>query len=255
MRLLTWNVNGIRAVMKKGFIDIMASLDPDFVCIQETKAQPDQIEIDEDLYPYIYINSAKKKGYSGTMILTRFEPENVFYGIGQEEHDQEGRVITLEYSNFYVVTVYTPNSGEGLKRLEYRQSWDKAFGKYIAGLNEKKPVMLCGDLNVAHTSKDIWEGYKDTLASGNTPQEKEGLNKYLLPILTDAYRKLYPDKTDQYTWWSYYSRDRDKNRGWRIDYWLVSPSIIDKVEDVIIYDDIYGSDHCPVELDIHIEAE
>lgn len=251
MRLITWNVNGIRAVMKKGFEQILDYLDADIVCLQETKAQPDQIELDEGLYPYQYINSARRKGYSGTLIASRIEPINVTYGIGIEEHDQEGRVITAEFEMFYLITVYTPNSGEGLKRLEYRQKWDEDFAKYVAGLESKKPVVLCGDLNVARGPLDIWDESDGINSAGYTKEEREGFETKLHPILEDAYRALYPDKTG-YTWWSYYSRGREKNRGWRIDYWLVSPVLMPKVRSVDILDDVFGSDHCPVELDIDL---
>lgn len=253
MRLLTWNVNGIRAVMKKGFTDIMVMLDPDFVCIQETKAQKDQIVMDEGLYPYIYTCSAQKKGYSGTMIMTRYQPLSVAYGIGDPVHDTEGRVITLEYADCYVITVYTPNAGEGLKRLEYRQAWDAAFARYIGSL--KKPVLLCGDFNVARGPMDIFDEKDGQNTAGYTPQEKEGFETRLLPLVQDAWRQLYPNTTGKYTWWSYYSRGREKNRGWRIDYWLVSPAWMDRVRDVEILDDIYGSDHCPVLLDIDWNIE
>jgi exodeoxyribonuclease-3 len=250
LRLVTWNVNGIRAVLKKGFLEMMAMLDPDILCIQETKAQPDQIEIDEDFYPYMYINSAQKKGYSGTMIFSRYKPLSVRYGIGQQEHDNEGRVITLEFENFYVLTVYTPNAGENLKRLDYRALWDEAFTAYMTSLD--KPVLACGDFNVARGELDIWD-VKDGIGSGGfTDTEKAGFENLLSKGFVDAYRYLYPAKNDQFTWWSYYSRGRDANKGWRIDYWLVSQSIQDKIEDVQILDDIYGSDHCPVELDIDL---
>ena len=252
MKLLTWNVNGIRAIQKKGFEQILDYIDADAVCLQETKAQPDQIELSEDLYPYQYVNSAQRKGYSGTMIAVRTQPKNVFYGIGQEEYDTEGRVITLEYEEFYLVTVYTPNSGDGLKRLEFRAAWDKAFAGYIASLN--KPVLLCGDLNVARGPLDIWDEKDGLNTAGYTDTEKEGFEKELHPLLEDAFRALYPQKR-QYSWWSYYSRGRERNQGWRIDYWMVSPSVMDKVEDVEILDDVYGSDHCPVLLEIQMEME
>lgn len=230
----------------------MAVLDPDFLCIQETKAQPDQIELDEAFYPYIYINSAKRKGYSGTMILSKYEPLSVQYGIGEPEHDLEGRVITLEYPAFYVITVYTPNAGEGLKRLEYREKWDIAFASFVKSL--KKPVLLCGDFNVARGPLDIWDEKDGENSGGYTLQERAGFENGLMPLVRDAYRELYPEKNDQFTWWSYYSRGRERNRGWRIDYWLVSDCLMEKVEDVKIYDDIYGSDHCPVELEIDLEV-
>lgn len=252
LRLVTWNVNGIRSVMKKGFEEIAASLDPDFFCLQEIKAMPDQVEIDDYLYPYRYINSAKRKGYSGTMIMTRYEAKSVSYGLGDFLEDDEGRVITLEYDNYYVVTVYTPNSKDQLARLDYRMKWDEAFGKYIASLNEKKPVLLCGDFNVARGPKDIWDEADGIGSAGYSDEERNGFENNLLTFMSDAWRYLYPDTTDKYTWWSYVKRGRDKNRGWRIDYWLVSKQVEDKIKDVVIYDDIYGSDHCPVELDIDL---
>ncbi len=255
MRLITWNVNGIRAVMKKGLEQMLDYLDADIVCFQETKAQPDQIELSEDLYPYQYANSAVRKGYSGTLIASRIEPLSVVFGIGVEEHDTEGRVITAEFPEFYLVDVYVPNAGEGLRRLDYRVSWDQAFGAYVASLNEKKPVLLCGDFNVARTPQDIWDqGEGEEGTAGYTPQEREGFEKNLLSFLSDSFRVLHP-QSDQYTWWSYYSRGRERNQGWRIDYWLVSPRFMNHVRDVRILDDVYGSDHCPVELEISLPGD
>lgn len=251
MRLITWNVNGIRAVMKKGLEQILDYLDADIVCFQETKAQPDQIELSKDLYPYQYAFSAKRKGYSGTMIASRIEPAAVTYGIGMEEHDQEGRVITAEFPDFYLVTVYTPNSGEGLKRLDYRAEWDRVFAAYIGSLN--KPVLVCGDFNVARSPLDIWDEADGLNTAGYTQVEKQGFEEGLQPIVLDVFRALYPEKR-QYSWWSYYSRGRERNQGWRIDYWLASPMLLDKVRSCTILDDVYGSDHCPVELDIDLKA-
>lgn len=251
LRLLTWNVNGIRAVMKKGLEQILDYLDADIVCFQETKAQPDQIDLSTDLYPYQYANSAVKKGYSGTLIASRIEPINVTYGMGIEEHDQEGRVIAAEFENFVLVDVYTPNSGENLKRLEYRQAWDKAFGQYIASFT--KPVLLCGDFNVARTEMDIWDESDGIGSAGYSNEEREGFEQNLASQLSDAWRVLHPAERE-YTWWSYYSRGRERNRGWRIDYWLVSPSLMDKVKDVEILSDVFGSDHCPVLLEINVDA-
>ncbi len=244
MKLLTWNVNGIRAVQKKGFNERIRQIDADFVCLQETKAQPDQIDV-EGLYPYVYMNCAEKKGYSGTLIMTKTEPEKVTYGINMPEHDKEGRVLTLEYDRFYVVDVYTPNSGEGLKRLDYRMEWDKAFGRYIASLD--KPVLLCGDFNVANQNIDIYDPLALAGATGFTNEERKGFRKNLLSRLVDAYRVIHPaDQT--YTWWSYVERGREQGKGWRIDYWLVSPSLKSLIEDVQILDQVQGSDHCPVLL-------
>lgn len=250
MRLLTWNVNGLRAIMKKGFEDIIVSLDPDFVCLQEIKAMPEQVEIDPDLYPYMYINPAKRKGYSGTLILTRFEPLNVCYGVGVEELDQEGRTIALEYEDFVVITVYTPNAQDNLKRIDFRLAWDAAFAKFVSSF--AKPVMVCGDFNVAETDKDVFDAIANEGKTGFSKEERESFAKHLRSQLDDAFRIVHPDEI-KYSWWSYYSRGREKGEGWRIDYWLVSPQLDEKINDVIIYDDIYGSDHCPVELDIDLK--
>lgn len=249
MKLISWNVNGIRAVLTKGFLEVLDLLDADIVCIQETKAQPDQIEIDESLYPYQYKFSAHRRGYSGTAILSRIEPLNVTYGIGKEEHDNEGRVITAEFDKFNLVTVYTPNSGDGLKRLDYRLEWDKAFREYILSL--EKPVLVCGDLNVANEEIDIKNPKTNRRNAGFTDEERNSFKENLLTILKDSYRTLYPEKVE-YSWWSYRFRAREKNAGWRIDYWLVDERLMDKVEDSKILTDVYGSDHCPVELDINI---
>ena len=249
MKLISWNVNGIRAVLNKDFVEILYALDADIFCIQETKAQPDQIEVDCEYYPYQYINSAVKKGYSGTMVFCKEEPLSIRYGMGLEEHDQEGRVITIEYENYYVVTVYTPNSGDGLKRLEYRMVWDEVFTNYLNSLD--KPVMACGDFNVANEEIDIKNPKTNRRNAGFTDEERESFKKNLLTSYKDTYRTLYPEKVE-YSWWSYRFKAREKNAGWRIDYWLVSPELMDKVEDSKILTDVYGSDHCPVELDINI---
>lgn len=249
MKLITWNVNGIRSVMKKGFEDIMAALDPDVVCLQETKAQPDQIEVDESLFPYQYINSARRKGYSGTMILSLEPAMKVTCGIGDEVHDQEGRVITAEFEKFYLVNVYVPNSQEALKRLDYRLEWDKAFAQYLKQL--PKPVLVCGDFNVARTSLDVYDEAIASQAAGYTPQERESFEQNFLSFLDDAWRTLHPDKR-QYSWWSYQGRGRQKNEGERIDYWLVSRELMPKIRSVTILEDVFGSDHCPVEIEIDI---
>ena len=248
MKLLTWNVNGIRAIQKKGFNEAIEEIGADFVCLQETKAQPEQIDVD-GLYPYVYMNSAVRKGYSGTLIMTNREPLSVRYGIGCQEHDQEGRVITLEYDNYYVVTVYTPNAGEELRRLDYRIAWDKAFGAFVAALD--RPVLLCGDLNVANTNLDVYDPLTLAGSTGFTNEERLGFRRHLLSQLTDAYRLVHP-KERKYSWWSYFDRAREKGWGWRIDYWLVSPSLESKVEEVEILDGVGGSDHCPVLLDIDL---
>ncbi len=247
MKLISWNVNGIRACINKGFLDIVDALDADIVCLQETKAQPDQIEIPEDLYPYQYAYSAVRKGYSGTMILSRIEPLHVSYGLGMEQHDTEGRVITAEFKDFSLVTVYTPNSGDGLKRLSYRMEWDQAFSQYVRSL--KKPVLVCGDLNVANEEIDIKNPKTNRRNAGFTDEERDSFKSNLLPYVKDTFRTLYPQKV-QYSWWSYRFNARKNNAGWRIDYWLASESLMDRVKDSLILTDIYGSDHCPVELDL-----
>ncbi|MGI6511573.1 MAG: exodeoxyribonuclease III [Catenisphaera adipataccumulans] len=249
MKCISWNVNGIRAVLKKDFVEILYALDADVFCVQETKAQPDQIEVDCELYPYRYINSAQRKGYSGTMIFCKKEPLSVHYGIDRPEHDTEGRAITIEYENCYLVTVYTPNAGDGLKRLDYRMDWDKAFADYIRSLN--KPVMICGDFNVANEEIDIKNPQSNHHNAGFTDEERNSFKENLLSQLSDTYRTLYPEKVE-YSWWSYRFKARERNAGWRIDYWLVSPELMEKVQDSKILTDIYGSDHCPVELDIEV---
>lgn len=249
MRLVTWNVNGLRAVLKKGFEDIMAALDPDVVCLQETKAQADQIEVDEGLFPWQYVNSARRKGYSGTMILSLVEPALVTAGIGAEEHDGEGRVLTADMGSFYLVNVYVPNSGDGLKRLEYRLEWDRAFSAWLRRLEETKPVLVCGDFNVARTELDVWDEEAAASTAGYTLHERESFQQNFLSHFVDVFRTLHPDDR-QYTWWSYYSRGRERNQGERIDYWLASPKLMDRIRDIRIRDDIFGSDHCPVEIEL-----
>ena len=247
MRFISWNVNGVRSVLQKGFVDILHTLDADVFCIQETKAQPEQIEVDTEMYPYQYINSAVRKGYSGTMVFSKTEPLSVRYGIGIEEHDQEGRVITCEFDEYYVLTVYTPNSGDGLKRLEYRMEWDKAFSQYVASLD--KPVFICGDLNVANEEIDLKNPKTNHKNAGFTDEERNSFKENLLTQFKDSFRTLYPEKIE-YSWWSYRFNSRAKNAGWRIDYWLVPEKMMDRVVDSKILTDIYGSDHCPVELEI-----
>ena len=247
MRFISWNVNGVRSVLQKGFVDILHTLDADVFCIQETKAQPEQIEVDTEMYPYQYINSAVRKGYSGTMVFSKTEPLSVRYGIGIEEHDQEGRVITCEFDDYYILTVYTPNSGDGLKRLDYRMEWDKAFSQYVSSLD--KPVFICGDLNVANEEIDLKNPKTNHKNAGFTDEERESFKANLLTQFKDSYRTLYPEKIE-YSWWSYRFNSRAKNAGWRIDYWLVPEKMMDRVVDSKILTDIYGSDHCPVELEI-----
>lgn len=249
MRLISWNVNGVRAVMKKGFADVLDELDADFVCIQETKAQPEQIELCTDNYPYMYTNSAKRKGYSGTMILCKKEPLSIKYGINVPEFDDEGRIITLEYPEFYLVTVYTPTSGDGLMRLDYRLAWDEAFGNHLKALD--KPVMVCGDFNVANDAVDVRYPMMFKGSAGFSDEERISFRKNLLNNFIDTYRALYPTKI-QYSWWSYRGGARQNNVGMRLDYWLVSPELKSKVKDSSILTDILGSDHCPIMLDIDL---
>ena len=247
MRIVSWNVNGLRACVKKGFEDIFRSLDADIFCLQETKLQEGQIDLETPGY-YQYWNYAEKKGYSGTAVFTKTEPVNVTYGIGEEEHDREGRVITLEFPDLFVVTVYTPNSGDGLKRLSYRMEWEDAFRNYITGLDAKKPVIFCGDLNVAHEEIDIKNPKSNRMNAGFTDEERAKMTVLLNNGFVDTFRRLYPDARDRYSWWSYRFHARENNAGWRIDYFLVSERLMGKVTDSLILSDIYGSDHCPVAL-------
>ena len=255
MKLVSWNVNGLRAVINKGFVEFFKEIDADVFCIQETKMQEDQIDdnIKEIFNGYnTYWNSAEKKGYSGTAIMTKDKPLNVEYGIGIEEHDKEGRVITLEFDRFYMVNCYTPNSKRELERLDYRMVWEDAFRNYLIELNKKKPVIVCGDLNVAHKEIDLKNPKTNRRNAGFTDEEREKMTELLNAGFTDTFRYLYPDKTDMYTWWSYMFKAREKNAGWRIDYFIVSDSIKDKIKGSYIYSEIMGSDHCPVGLDIDV---
>ena len=249
MKFISWNVNGLRAVVNKGFSDIFRELDADFFCLQETKLQEGQIDLSFDGYES-YWNYAEKKGYSGTAIFTKHTPLSVSYGIGIEEHDKEGRVITLEYADFYLVTVYTPNSQNELKRLDYRMQWEDDFLAYIKALDEKKPVIFCGDLNVAHQEIDLKNPKTNRNNAGFTDEERAKMTAALSAGFTDTWRSLSPDVEGVYSWWSYRFSARQKNAGWRIDYFIVSDRIFDKVEGAKIHTDIFGSDHCPVELDI-----
>lgn len=251
MKFISWNVNGLRAVVGKGFKDIFAQLDADFFCLQETKLQEGQIDLSFDGYES-YWNYAEKKGYSGTAIFTKHTPLSVAYGIGIEEHDHEGRVITLEYDGFYLVTVYTPNSQDGLKRLDYRMQWEDDFLAYIQSLDEKKPVIYCGDLNVAHTEIDLKNPKSNRKNAGFTDEEREKMTVVLSSGFTDTWRSLNPDVEGVYSWWSYRFNARKNNAGWRIDYFIISDRITDKIKDARIHTDIFGSDHCPVELDLDI---
>ena len=249
MKLVSWNVNGLRAIYKKGFEESFKKLDADIFCIQETKMQEGQIELDLQGY-YQYYNYAERKGYSGTAVFTKKEPLNVEYGIGIEEHDKEGRVITLEFDRFYMVNCYTPNSGRELARLEYRMTWEEAFKKYLIELDKQKPVIICGDLNVAHTEIDLKNPKSNRKNAGFTDEERSKIESLLNSGFTDTFRKIYPDKEGAYTWWSYMFNARANNAGWRIDYFLVSDRISKNIKDAYIYSDIMGSDHCPVGLEI-----
>ena len=245
MKLISWNVNGIRACVNKGFKDFFDKIDADIFCVQETKCQPEQIDLEFKGY-YAYWNSAEKKGYSGTAIFTKKQPINVNYGIGIEEHDKEGRVITLEFEDFYMVNIYTPNAKRGLERLDYRQIWEDEIRKYLQKLNQTKPVIMCGDLNVAHEEIDLKNPKSNRGNAGFTDEEREKMTELLAGGFVDSFRYLYPDKTDSYSWWSYMGKAREKNVGWRIDYFIVSQDIKDKIKDAMIYPEIMGSDHCPV---------
>ncbi len=247
MKLISWNVNGIRACVNKGFNEIFNVLDADIFCIQETKCQPEQIELNFEGYKS-YWYSAEKKGYSGTAIFTKKEPINVKYGIGIEEHDKEGRVITLEFETFYMVNIYTPNSKRELERLDYRQIWEDEIRKYLLKLNKTKPVIMCGDLNVAHKEIDLKNPKSNRGNAGFTNEERDKMTKLLEVGFVDTFRFLYPDKTDSYSWWSYMGKAREKNVGWRIDYFIVSEDMKDKIKEAMIYPEVMGSDHCPVGL-------
>lgn len=251
MKFISWNVNGLRACDGKGFRDIFANLDADFFCLQETKMQPGQLDIAFDGYQS-YWNSAEKKGYSGTAIFTRHEPLRVAYGLGIEEHDKEGRVITLEMDNFFLVTVYTPNSQDGLRRLDYRMEWDDAFRNYLKKLDAEKPVVVCGDMNVAHQEIDLKNPKTNRRNAGFTDEEREKFSCLLRDGFTDTFRFFYPDQTDIYSWWSYRFKAREKNTGWRIDYFLVSDRLQPQLTGAKIHTDIYGSDHCPVEVEVDL---
>ena len=247
MKLISWNVNGLRAVVGKGFAEIFASLDADFFCLQETKMQAGQLDLEFEGYQS-YWNFAEKKGYSGTAIYTKHTPLSVAYGIGVDEHDHEGRVITLEMTDFYLVTCYTPNSQDGLRRLDYRLTWEDAFRAHLLALDAKKPVIVCGDLNVAHREIDLKNPKTNRKNAGFTDEEREKMTTLLDAGFTDSFRHFFPDLTDAYSWWSYRFRAREKNAGWRIDYFLVSNRLADKMQSASIHNEIYGSDHCPVEL-------
>ncbi len=251
MKLISWNVNGIRACLGKGFMDFFNEVDADAFALQETKVSEGQVELDMPGY-YQYWNYAEKKGYSGTALFVKKEPINVTYGLGIEEHDHEGRVITLEYENYYLITVYVPNSKDGLLRLDYRMVWEDDFLKYVKKLEEKKPVIYCGDLNVAHKEIDLKNPSSNHRNAGFTDEERGKMDNVLSAGLIDTYRFFNPDKKDIYSWWSYRFHAREKNAGWRIDYFICSENLKDKLISADIHTEIYGSDHCPVELQIDL---
>lgn len=249
MKFVSWNVNGLRACLKKGFMESFHQLDADIVGLQETKMQPGQAILELNGYRQ-YWNSAEKKGYSGTAVFSRVEPMAVTYGIGVEEHDHEGRVITLELPEYYFVTVYTPNSKRELERLSYRMEWEDAFRTYLSGLDAKKPVIVCGDLNVAHKEIDLKNPSSNHHNAGFTDEERGKFTELLESGFVDTFRALYPDRTGIYTWWSYLRKARDTNAGWRIDYFVVSERLKERIVDATIHNEIFGSDHCPVGLEV-----
>lgn len=255
MKLISWNVNGLRAVINKRFKDFYNEINADIICLQETKMQQDQINIEiNEMFKdrYVYWNSAEKKGYSGTVVISKIKPINVTYGIGKEEHDKEGRVITLEFEKFYLVNCYTPNSKRELERLDYRMVWEDEIRNYLKELNKTKPVVYCGDLNVAHNEIDLKNPSSNHHNAGFTDEERSKMTELLNSGFIDTFRYKYPDKTGAYSWWSYMFHARENNAGWRIDYFIVSDSIKDKIEDAKILSDVMGSDHCPVELDLNM---
>lgn len=249
MKLISWNVNGLRACLKNGFMDFFEQENADIFCLQETKLQQEQIPFDLEGYN-TYWNFARKKGYSGTAIFSKKEPLGVTYGIGREEHDTEGRVITLEYNEFYMVTVYTPNSQRGLARIDYRMKWEDDFLTYLKNLEENKPVIFCGDLNVAHKEIDLKNPSSNRKNAGFSDEERGKFDQVIQSGFVDTFRFFYPEQTDAYTWWSYMFNARAKNVGWRIDYFCVSEALKDHLKDAVIHKDIFGSDHCPVGLEI-----
>lgn len=251
MKFISWNVNGLRACVGKGFADAFASLDADFFCLQETKMQHGQLDLQFDGYES-YWNYAEKKGYSGTAIYARRKPLSVSYGLGIDEHDKEGRVVTLEYDNFYLVTVYTPNSQDELRRLDYRMTWEDAFRDYLCRLDAQKPVVVCGDMNVAHKEIDLKNPKSNRRNAGFTDEEREKFGTLLDAGFTDTFRHFYPDREGIYSWWSYRFQARAKNAGWRIDYFLTSKRLDDKLVSADIHTEIFGSDHCPVEVVIDL---
>ena len=252
LKLISWNVNGLRAVVGKGFVDIFNELDADIFCLQETKLQAGQIELDLPGYEQ-YWNYAERKGYSGTAVFTRIHPLSAAYGMGIAEHDMEGRVITLEYDKFYLVNVYTPNSKDGLARLPYRMEWEDDFRAYLKGLEKTKPVVMCGDLNVAHQEIDLKNPKTNRKNAGFSDEERAKMTELLEAGFIDTFRYFYPDKTGEYSWWSYRFNARKNNAGWRIDYFIVSDALKDQLESASIHQEIFGSDHCPVELKLKFD--
>ena len=249
MRFISWNVNGLRAARTKGFDEIFLALSPDFFCLQETKIQPGQVDIAFDGYES-YWCYAEKKGYSGTAIFTRHTPLSVSYNLGVEEHDREGRVVTLEYEDFYLVCVYTPNAQDGLRRIDYRMSWEDAFREYLLALDAKKPVVVCGDMNVAHEEIDLKNPKTNIGNPGFSYEERGKFTELLDAGFTDTFRYLYPERRDAYSWWSYRAAARERNVGWRIDYFLVSDRLRENIKEAFILPEVTGSDHCPVGLDL-----
>ncbi len=252
MKLISWNVNGIRACLEKGFAEYFHTLNADFFCLQETKAQREQVSLELPGY-HQYWYSAEKKGYSGTAIFAKREPLSVTYGVGVEELDHEGRLICLEYEDFYLLTCYTPNAQDGLKRIDHRMAWEDAFRKYLCSLDEKKPVVVCGDLNVAHNEIDLKNPKTNRGNAGFSDEERGKFTELLAAGFTDSFRYLYPDVTGAYSWWSYRANARKNNAGWRIDYFLVSDRWKERIAAASIYNEIYGSDHCPVGLELKME--
>ncbi|MGM9669071.1 MAG: exodeoxyribonuclease III [Faecousia sp.] len=252
MRFISWNVNGLRACMQKGFLDVFHAMNADFFCLQETKLQPDQISLDLPGYHQFWC-SAEKKGYSGTAIFAKREPVSVKYGLDREVLDHEGRIITLEYPGFYLVTCYTPNAQQELARIDHRLAWDQAFREYVSALDQRKPVILCGDLNVAHQPIDLKHPAANRGNAGFSDEERESFGKLLDAGFTDTFRFRNPDTADAYSWWSYRFHARQNNAGWRIDYFLVSDRLRDRIESTPIYNEVYGSDHCPVGLELTLE--
>lgn len=251
MKLISWNVNGLRACLNKGFLDFFWEIDADIFCIQETKLQEGQVQLELPGYEQ-YWNYAEKKGYSGTAVFTKPKPLNVRFGLGKEEHDREGRVITLEYDSFFLTNVYTPNAQRGLARLDYRLVWDDAFRSFVQELKQVKPVIICGDLNVAHQEIDLKNPESNRKNAGFTDEERGKFSELLEAGFIDTFRHFYPDKRDAYTWWAYFAKARERNIGWRIDYFLTSQDLEENLVDALIHDQVLGSDHCPVELQVRL---